>query len=607
MTRLLGNLHRNALLDLLVVSLAAAGNFLLVARSSLTLTALTLLTAAFLLRIVQIRRAILHVPFQAPLWLFGLTAVFSVTASYDPAASWQKVWWIVGGIILFYVVATIKTAWVRLLVVAGLLAFTTGTAIYFLTQTDFAAEPAKLAVVNQIGNALHRLAPQLGWHTPHPNLIAGILLLGLPFGLAWSLDAARKRAWLIAAPVALVTLLHGFALFMTTSRGAWLALAGVAFLGAWFGGAEYVARRARLSRNVGFVAALNLLLLALLLVLLIGGSGLVQSAFDAVGAVGGMSRLELYRDAAQLAQAVPFTGIGVNTFGLNFSTYALMIDVLFLPHAHNVYLEVWIEQGVLGLVALVWLIGAYFFWAWRYRPVLNWLAWASVGAVAMMLLHNVVDVTFYFSRILPVMFLPFALPITAVRDARKNIAPISRRTQLTALGIAAVLGIALGAVAIIQNEKLGAWWNANQGAVAQAKIELAQYEFPQRTVHVLRRTLDLDLPIMLYAQALAHDAHNVTANTRLGAIYLDRGDYVQAVEYLETAYRAAPHNRATIKALGYAYTWTGQTDQAIALLKNIPEAATELKTYAGALRKQQPQLADYADVVIHHLNQKAQE
>ena len=55
----------------------------------------------------------------------------------------------------------------------------------------------------------------------------------------------------------------------------------------------------------------------------------------------------------------------------------------------------------------------------------------------------------------------------------------------------------------------------------------------------------------------------------LGMIALDQRDYQQAAAYLEQAYRQAPSNQATIKALGYSYLWTGRLDAAEALFRKV--------------------------------------
>ena len=55
-----------------------------------------------------------------------------------------------------------------------------------------------------------------------------------------------------------------------------------------------------------------------------------------------------------------------------------------------------------------------------------------------------------------------------------------------------------------------------------------------------------------FRQALAFDAGNVTANQRLGAIALARGEHDAARGYLQAAYRRDPSNPVTERLLSKA-------------------------------------------------------
>jgi len=75
-----------------------------------------------------------------------------------------------------------------------------------------------------------------------------------------------------------------------------------------------------------------------------------------------VSRSELLRQGLGLVRDYIFTGSGLGVFPMVLSTYALMMNVLFLTHAHNLFLQIWIEQGLLGFVALMWLVVGFYHW-----------------------------------------------------------------------------------------------------------------------------------------------------------------------------------------------------------------------------------------------------
>jgi O-antigen ligase len=592
-------------LDLIALGAAAAGNALLAARANAAPIALVLIGAAIVLRIVQFRTALLKIPLHLPWLLFVATAIVGVSVSFDAARSLQKLDLILGGIALYYVLATTRTDAARRLVVWGLLAVCAGTAIYFLTQTDFSVEPSKITAITAIGMRLHNLSPQLGWSTPHSNLIAGILMLGLPFALAIGYDAWRHKQWLGLIGAAGFTLLLGFGLLMSTSRGAWLAMVLLGSVSVLAYGAGRLARQMGYSAATGAALVVNLLLIAFLILVAVLGSRLGDVATSLLGAANGVPRTELYQEVIQLTQGYSFTGAGLDTFSPNFSTYLLLINVPFLPHAHDMYLEIWFEQGILGILAFVWLLVAYYVWTVRRHARMNWLAIASAASFTLLLMHGLVDVLFYFSRVISLMFIPIGLTVAALEpfEPIAVLAPQTRR-QVWIFSGAAILVVAvlLGAYALTHRSELTAQWNANKGAVEQAKIELPPIQNPPPTVSQVRREVNLDSAETLFNKALALDPRNVVAHTRLGLIALDQLDFAGAVGHLEAAYAAEPHNRAVVKALGYAYVWTGKFGQADPLLQQIPEAVTELGYSAGDWTKLgKPELSRNASIEVQRL------
>jgi hypothetical protein len=64
---------------------------------------------------------------------------------------------------------------------------------------------------------------------------------------------------------------------------------------------------------------------------------------------------------------------------------------------------------------------------------------------------------------------------------------------------------------------------------------------------------------------------------------MEHDDFEKATVYLEEAYPHEMANQATLKALGYAYLWSGRLDAAEALLRQLDvqsELVEELGTWA---------------------------
>ena len=522
-------------------------------------------------------------------------------ASYDPATSWSKFALIVAAVAIYYGIVWLR-ATPRLLEICVWL-FLIGSAalaVYFVTQNDFASQSGKFDLITAIGAAITRVAPQLPFHRSHPNVVAGALEIALPINAAllWTEGRRRKaegRTSIATVPTGcfafygslFTVVLISFGLLMSSSRGAWLALGivgvGVVLLA--------VARDAL--RRYALPLALIGVLVAFIGIVQLGNAfqpmldnllGAVSSGNSAV------SRFTLFGQAWGLVQDYCFTGGGLGTFAMVFSTYALLIDPPFLTHAHNLFLEVWIEQGLMGFVAFGWLIVEFYLWTWRSvgsgRPTnANWLMLGGIAAATVMLLHDSVDVLLYSSRALPLMFVPFALAqvksdnsqsaiqklaIPHERFAVGHREPSPERSRGSKIGAALLIVAVLGLTSVLSWNSFWALWYANLGSVAQTRVELTGFDTASWRAGEARRTGDLSQAQADLQHALAFDSGNVTANQRLGAIAAARGEYTVAQSYLSAAQSRDPMNMVTWRLVANTYLAMGLKTEAC----RIAEQAT---------------------------------
>ena len=308
------------------------------------------------------------------------------------------------------------------------------------------------------------------------------------------------------------------------------------------------------------------------------GAGAVQDAQETAE-----GRAGLFRNSLALAWDTALTGLGLGGFQMAFSTYVLLLHVGHTFHSHNLFLNVWLEQGLLGLAALVWLLAAAVV-AWRRVRRLGdarGKAWAcaALAAIAVMVLHGLVDDAFYGSRGVLLMFVPFALLTRAQADAvwaayeppTLTQVLLSRKGIIAAGVLAAVLLIGLTAPVRSQVQ-------ASLGALAQTRAELSVYEWPTWPIQdALRRgpgpglgaEIDLDPAIVHYETALRIDPNNATANRRLGQIVLARGDYPTAETLLTAAYRNGYTNRAARQLYGESLALQGQPEAAASVWGSV--------------------------------------
>jgi len=113
------------------------------------------------------------------------------------------------------------------------------------------------------------------------------------------------------------------------------------------------------------------------------------------------NRLELYGIAWEAIKVNPLWGYGYFNFGYIFQRYKMppFIDKVAL-FVHSDYLQIWLETGLPGLLALLTVIGVFYLSLWKKRSDMNSLpnpAWLGVIGAAMTSLfaHAAVDFPLY--------------------------------------------------------------------------------------------------------------------------------------------------------------------------------------------------------------------
>ena len=197
---------------------------------------------------------------------------------------------------------------------------------WFLGEQPYNAATAGMDKISWLNGALK--LPPLGT-TPHPNVLAGLIVVLLPFLLNQIL---YSRWYLIPVFLSLVTL------FLTFSLSAWLALVLIII--------PFFLYRLKPILLVGY---------AVLIISLIAGFFgnfeflAPQTSFDRRSQLAGM--------AIKMVQDSPLIGQGLNNFTVVMDQYGIIAATTrFLQPVHNIYLLILAETGILGLFGFGYLI-----------------------------------------------------------------------------------------------------------------------------------------------------------------------------------------------------------------------------------------------------------
>ncbi len=533
-------------------------------------------------------------------WVFVFTAGVGVWAAYDPAAAWHKFWILLAGVGVFYALAgqPPEKHWI---VAAGLPGLGAAVTIYFLATTNWYEQPADLAFIDRLTAMLAGVQPDGAVQFLNKNLFGGLLAVLTPFVLAALLRAYRERRHLELGGAVIAGLCLTLGLLVSSSRGAWLALAVA--LGLWL--LWEICRR--LARGCGwrpevvYTAVVAVGLVCASLVVSRYPGGLLGLADHLPGEHSGGSRLAVFSQAWELIQDYALTGGGLNAFAGLYSRYALVITPFIFDYSHNFYMDILLEQGVFGGLAVGLIYLGSVWRLMRYKPLAevpragDWelLRLATLAAFVVVGLHGLMDSALYGGRGTPLLFLLPGLSLALTGGAT-----IRRRDWVKAQAVgAAVILAGLAVFALLARAQM----YADLGAVEMARVELAG--FPEAS-------WERDLAPGEFQKARAHldqarrlDPENKTAAHRLGLLALRFGDYEQAAADLEIAAGANP-SHGLAKALGYCYTWLGDFERAGPLLLSVAEARYELRNYSRWWRTQgRPDLAGHAAQMEQRLAQ----
>lgn len=232
-----------------------------------------------------------------------------------------------------------------------------------------------------------------------PNPFAGHLGLSLPFALAWVVAGSDRPRWERLLMLA-ATAVMGLSILASWSRGSWLALAIATAL-----------MLALLAPRLSLLATS-----LVLLVMLVMGGNVVESplARRALGMGSDVrtlnvaqveltdenwsvvERLAHWQAGWYMFAARPWLGVGIGNYEVVYPQYALPRWSDPLGHAHNYYLNVAAETGLIGLFAYGALGGAIALKtlsAWRHAKdsQARALILAAVGSLTYLSVHNLVD------------------------------------------------------------------------------------------------------------------------------------------------------------------------------------------------------------------------
>lgn len=573
-------------LELLLVLLAGA--MWLAGQGQLTWQPLIVALVAPVIRIASGRFPFKRTGFELPMVIFLASAAIGIWAAYDRPAAWQKFWLLVVAALFFFALARQPKA--NLWPIVGSLGFSGLLAgAYFLLTHDWQQFPAKIDRLNRIMLGWMESRPDLNLVPMPPNVAASLMAISIPLLVAWGVHAKQQNRKTKVVLASMAGTLILVVLFMTTSRGAWLAVSLAIALGLAVLISRSIARRTDKSPRLILVLLLLLISVVLGALIALFPGGMVAFLDLILSSPSTADRYKLFISTLNLIRDFPITGSGLDSFAGLYSQYILVIPYFFLANGHNVFLDITLEQGPLGIIsAAVIITGAFSILAKSpdYKSYLEpeeiqerlLLRLGIAASMIILLIHGMFEDTIYGSQFASFLFVLPGIAVAITTTDAKN-QPLTKTDGRWVAGLTMVLMVIwVGAVFLTSGLSPISIWQSNLGAVEMAQVELAGW--PMDDWDDGSSTAELDKPKQLLELSLSTNPNSQTAHFRLGLIAFMQRDFDDSVAHLEKAYALGRPHQGVRKALAFNYVWNGQMDKAIELMAEVPEAEKEMGVYS---------------------------
>ncbi len=306
-------------------------------------------------------------PLKYPLILFCLALIISLVFSSNKINSFKELYKYINGLCLFLTAASLsyndKIKVIRAIVFSGFIISLLAIYQYFFGFRHILDYISKEGITNPFTlDYIQRKRAFFPFVTP--NILGGYLAMIIPLAFTH-----KNKIWLIIS--------ISFALLLTQSLGVFLSL--FLALSLYFYSESGLDKR-RIILLFGLSAIIGVFFILRSLTY----KQHLQPIFSTT------MRLGYWKDTLEMINASPLTGVGIGNFNLIQSRYA-----------HNSYLQIWAEMGILGIVSILWLIVAVFKSLFKNigKPPDKKLITGLIIANVVFLIHNFIDFSFFLPEV----------------------------------------------------------------------------------------------------------------------------------------------------------------------------------------------------------------
>lgn len=279
-------------------------------------------------------------------------------------------------------------------------------------------------------------------------------------------------------------------------------------------------------------------------------------------------RLDIWKDSLGLIKDFPITGTGAGSFMQVYPAYRTILIDRTAEHAHNDYVELLADSGIIGTGLFAWFIasviwGAYRIFLQRKEPVARHLFAGALAGVSAFLLHAITDFNFHINANGLYLFLMLGLVASTarLRSSKEQSLPAAAYGSSVRKVFICTAGGFLAASLL---------FNTGQALSSILRTEAYGISFSRSSPETLGYFRDT-FSRASFLDPLEPSNHYLSARTAVSL-----SDRQSERSQLLKAQRLAPSNAAYLQAMGSSFDRAGDTLTAAKLYaKSIAFARTD--------------------------------
>jgi O-antigen ligase len=289
----------------------------------------------------------------------------------------------------------------------------TVTGLYGIYQAKIKGIPVDPSYVDIVTNsdAKGRVFSTVG----NPNNYAELLLMTIPFYFAVVLNSKNIFKKVLYSLLAVPPLIS---LVWTGSRSAWLCFAGSLLIFVYFKNKKLLPLF--ILAGIAFIPFMPQSIYRRLI-------SLTQSDTSA------QYRVKIYQTVIPMFKECWKAGVGLGTdvfmsICKNYFQYTSKVP----PHAHNLFLQVWIEMGIMGVVSFVWFIGRLIKKCMlnlsnKADANINNILIAGICSIVSVLVMGLAEYIWYYPRVMVIFWVTVAIVLAALSISMRKREGISNK------------------------------------------------------------------------------------------------------------------------------------------------------------------------------------